>query len=72
MEILEWEDFLTDLIGTNSAFEGLCADTRGIGGGKGLVPVSAGTVTPWGDTTVTLTNPPNDFLFGHFIQKLRG
>ena len=61
MEILEWEDFLTDLIGTGSAFEGLWTDTRGIGGGKGLVPVSTGT----------LTNPPSDFPFGHFIQKLR-
>ena len=71
MEILEWECFLTDLIGTSSAFEGLCTDTRGIGGGKGLVPVSTGTVTSQGDTTVALTNPPNDFPFGHFIQKLR-
>ena len=45
MEILEWEDFLTDLIGTGSTFDGLCTDTRGMGGGKGLVPVSTGIVT---------------------------
>ena len=45
MEILEWEDFLTDLIGTGSTFEGLCTDTRGMGGGTGLVPVSTGIVT---------------------------
>ena len=74
MEILEWEDFLTDLIGTGSTFEGLCTDTRGMGGGKGLVPVSTGIVTSQGDTTVTLTNlldvSPLDILYKNFKDKL--